>query len=112
MLPALTEHKILRLSTVTAMYFAQGVQSGLLFTAIPAYLAMKGVEASVIGGFIGLLFLPWSLKIISAPVMDRFSFLPMGRRRPWVITGMIGALIGYIGMSLVDDPLNLSLIHI
>lgn len=106
MLPALTEHRFLRFSTVTAMYFAQGVQSGLLFTAIPAYLAMKGVEASVIGGFIGLLFLPWSFKIISAPVMDRFSFLPMGRRRPWVIAGMVGALIGYIIMSLVNDPLN------
>lgn len=106
MLPALTEHRILRFSTVTAMYFVQGIQSGLLFTAIPAYLAMEGTEASVIGGFIGLLMLPWSFKIISAPVMDRFSFLPMGRRRPWVIVSMIAALIGYIIMGMVDDPLN------
>ncbi len=106
MIPALSEHRILRLSTITAMYFAQGIQTGLLFTAIPAYLAMQGIEASIIGSFIGLLFLPWSFKIISAPMMDRFSFLPMGRRRPWVIVGMIGALIGYIGMGLVHDPLN------
>lgn len=106
MIPSLTENRTLRLSTVTAMYFAQGVQSGLLFTAIPAYLAMKGVEALVIGQFISLLFLPWSFKIISAPLMDRFSFLPMGRRRPWVLAGMLGALMGYIGMGLVNDPLN------
>lgn len=106
MLPALTENRVLRLSTITAMYFAQGVQSGLLFTAIPAYFAMRGVEPVVIGSFISLLFLPWSFKIISAPIMDRFSFLPMGRRRPWVIAGMIGALIGYIIMSLVPEPLE------
>ena len=38
--------------------------------------------------------------------MDRFSFLPMGRRRPWVIAGMTGSLIGYISMGLVSDPIN------
>ncbi len=105
-LPALSENSLLRLITVAAMYFAQGIQSGLLFTAIPAYMAQQGLEASVIGGFIGVLLLPWSLKIISAPVMDRFSFLPMGRRRPWVIVGMLGALLGYVAMGLVKDPLN------
>ncbi len=105
-LPPLTEHRPLRLLTVAAMYFAQGIQSGLLFTAIPAYMAMQGIDAAVIGGFIGTLILPWSLKLISAPLMDRFSFLPMGRRRPWVIAGMILALIGYIGMGLVSDPMN------
>lgn len=106
MLPTLTENRFLRLSTVTAMYFAQGVQTGLLFTALPAYFAMQEMDAGMIGSFIGILFLPWSFKIISAPIMDRFSFLPMGRRRPWVILGMLGALIGYVAMSLVGDPLN------
>jgi PAT family beta-lactamase induction signal transducer AmpG len=42
--------------------------------------------------------------------MDRFSFLPMGRRRPWVLFGISGASLGYLLMSLVPDPMtNLSL---
>ena len=104
--PALTTHQFLRLVTVTAMYFAQGIQTGLLVTAIPAYLASQEVAPTAIGGFIGVVMLPWTFKLISAPLMDRFSFLPMGRRRPWVLLGMLGAIIGYITMSMVDDPVN------
>jgi len=104
--PALTTNQPLRLLTVTAMYFAQGIQTGLLLTAIPAYLASQEVDPVAIGGFIGVVMLPWTFKLISAPLMDRYSFLPMGRRRPWVILGMLGAVIGYLTMGMVDDPIN------
>ena len=55
--PALTTHQFLRLVTVTAMYFAQGIQTGLLVTAIPAYLASQEVAPTAIGGFIGIVML-------------------------------------------------------
>lgn len=37
-LPALSESRPLRLTTVTAMYVAQGIQIGLLIVAFPAYM--------------------------------------------------------------------------
>ena len=73
--PALTTNQPLRLLTVTAMYFAQGIQTGLLLTAIPAYLASQAVDPVAIGGFIGVVMLPWTFKLISAPLMDRFSIV-------------------------------------
>ena len=105
-LPALSESRPLRLFTVTAMYVAQGIQVGLLIIALPAYMAAQGVSAVAIGGFISALILPWTLKLFYAPFMERYSFLPMGRRRPWVILGTLGGAMGYIAMSLIPDPLG------
>jgi len=55
--------------------------------------------------------LPWTLKLFYAPFMERYSFLPMGRRRPWVILGTTGGALGYVAMALIADPLtNLGLL--
>ena len=88
------------------MYVIQGIGLGLMTVAIPAYLADQGASASVVGGFIGAIMLPWSLKIIAGPIMDRFSFLPMGRRRPWVMAGILGTSFGYALMGSISDPLH------
>ena len=106
MLPALSESRSLRLTTVTAMYVAQGIQIGLLVVALPAYMASQGVSAVAIGGFISALILPWTLKMFYAPFMERYTFLAMGRRRPWVILGTLGGATGYFTMSLIADPLG------
>jgi len=80
-LPALSESSALRYITFSILYVAQGVPSGLLFYAIPARLAMNGKSPGEISGYIAVLGIPWSFKIFNAPFMDRFTYLPMGRRR-------------------------------
>ena len=87
------------------MYVAQGIQIGLLVTAFPAYLAAHGVSPVAIGGWISALILPWTLKLVYAPLMERYTFLAMGRRRPWILAGTLGAAAGYAAMALVPDPL-------
>jgi PAT family beta-lactamase induction signal transducer AmpG len=110
-LPALSENAILRYLTFSAMYIAQGVPLGLLFFGLPAWMAMNGVSATEIGVFVGITSLPWSFKIMAAPVMDRFTFLVMGRRRPWIIFGQFGLLISFFSMAFIPDPLqNISLL--
>ncbi|MEM0962180.1 MAG: MFS transporter [Bacteroidota bacterium] len=111
MLPALSASRPLRLTFVTAMYVAQGVQYGLLIIAIPAYLAAQGASPVAIGGFISAAVLPWTLKLLYAPLMERYTVLAMGRRRPWILAGTLGAALGYAAMTLVPDPLaNLGLL--
>ncbi|MBA2671733.1 MAG: MFS transporter, partial [Gemmatimonadetes bacterium] len=106
LIPALSESRALRLTTVTAMYVAQGLQIGLLIVAFPAYMAAHGVSPIVIGGWIGALTLPWTLKLLYAPLMERYTFLPMGRRRPWMLLGTLGGAAGYAAMALVSEPLG------
>ncbi len=74
-----------RYATGAIMYFAQGIPQGLLGIAIPAWLASQGIEASKIASYLAVITLPWAFKLLGGPLMDRFEFLPMGRRRPWVV---------------------------
>ncbi len=104
--PSLSENSFLRYFTFSALYIAQGIPEGLLWYAIPAWLAMNGKTPAEIGSFVAVVALPWSLKIINAPFMDRFTYLPMGRRRPWVLFGQLGLILSFLSMSLITDPLN------
>jgi len=105
-LPALSEHTSLRYFNFIALYIAQGIPEGMAFFGIPAWMAMNGKTPGEIGSFVAAFGLPWSFKIVVAPLMDRFTFLPMGRRRPWVLFGQLGLMASFIAMAFVPDPLN------
>ena len=105
-LPSLSENTFLRYFSFAALYVAQGIPEGLLWYAIPAWLAMNGKTPAEIGIYVAVIGIPWSLKIINAPIMDRFTYLAMGRRRPWVLFGQLGLILSFLSMSLITDPLN------
>lgn len=105
-LPALSEHAGLRYFTFTVLYFAQGIPEGMTLFGIPAWMAMNGKSPAEIGTYVAIAMIPGSSKILLAPWMERFSFLPMGRRRPWLLFGQLGLMLSFIGMAFVPDPLN------
>jgi PAT family beta-lactamase induction signal transducer AmpG len=108
---ALSESSLWRYASFTALYIAQGLPHGLLTIALPAWLAAQGFSVAQIGGFIALVTLPWSLKLVGGPLIDRFGFLPMGRRRPWVLGAQLGLLLSFALMAAVSDPAaNLDLV--
>lgn len=81
-LPALSENTFLRYFHFIALYFAQGIPEGMLIMGIPAWMAMNGKTPGEIASFAIVAVLPWSFKFIVAPMMDRYTYLPMGRKRP------------------------------
>ena len=105
-MPSLSEHTFLRYFSFAILYTAQGLPEGMTYFAIPAWMAMNGKSPAEIGAFVGVIGIPWSFKIIVAPLMDRFTLLSMGRRRPWVLFGQLGLVASFIIMGLVPDPLN------
>lgn len=102
---ALTESRRVRLAALVVLYVGQGLPQGLLVVALPAYLAERGASAAAIGAYLGAVLLPFALKAFVGPVMDRFTFLPMGRRRPWVLAGGLGVVAGFLAMAGVPDAL-------
>jgi PAT family beta-lactamase induction signal transducer AmpG len=86
------------------MYFAQGIPQGLLAIAIPAWLASLGVSASEIASYLAVITLPWAFKLVTGPFMDRFEYLPMGRRRPWVIGAQLGLSLSLLSLMFVETP--------
>jgi MFS transporter, PAT family, beta-lactamase induction signal transducer AmpG len=105
-IPALSENTFLRYFNFIALYFAQGVPEGMLFFGIPAWMAMNGKTPGEIAAFAIACGLPWSFKFIVAPLMDRYTYMPMGRKRPWVLLGQLGLITSCIVMAFVPNPLN------
>ena len=100
MIPALADNRYLRFGAFAGLYVAQGIPWGLFMVALPTWLADQGYSSAEVGSFLGAVSLPWTLKLLTGPMMDRFSFLPMGRRRPWVIVAQAGILVGTLILSL------------
>ena len=93
-----------RYATGAILYFAQGIPQGLLGIALPAWLASEGASAGQIASYLAVITLPWAFKLVTGPLMDRYEFLPMGRRRPWVIAAQLGLTLSLLSLMLVDNP--------
>jgi len=102
----LAESSRIRYAAGSSMYFAQGIPYGLMNIAVPAWLASQGVEAGQIASFLAIIILPWAFKLLSGPLMDRYQFLAMGRRRPWVLGAQLGMTLSFFGLVLVDNPVE------
>jgi PAT family beta-lactamase induction signal transducer AmpG len=111
--PSLSESAGSRHLAFGALYVAQGLPLGLLIVTFPAWLAQQGRGAVEIGGVIAFATLPWSIRPLWALVLDRYSYLPMGRRRPWIILAQFGLCITFVSLALVPDPAaNLKLLSL
>ena len=102
----LSDNAITRYTTFSALYMAQGIPEGITYFALPAWMAMNGKSAMEIASLVSVMLIPWSFKVLIAPLMDRFTILSMGRKRPWVIFGQLGLILSFINLGLVPDPLN------
>ncbi|MDA0271676.1 MAG: MFS transporter [Proteobacteria bacterium] len=103
--PVLAQSKWLRLITLCLLYVCQGLPIGIFQIALPAWFAAEGLTVSEIGGFIAIVFLPWGFKLVAGPVMDRFSFPAMGRRRPWILMAQMGIIGSFLLIALLSpDP--------
>lgn len=93
----------LRLFSLFILYVGQGMPIGLFWFAIPAWMAVNGASAADVGSVAALTALPWSLKLVNGFIMDRYTFLPMGRRRAWIL-GAQGLMIASLVVAALIDP--------
>jgi PAT family beta-lactamase induction signal transducer AmpG len=102
---ALVDTRWQRRVTLCALYFAQGIPWGFMLITLPSYLSFNyQISDSDIGSLKAIILVPWSFKLIWAPLMDSFTIRSMGRRRPWIIGSelmMALTLLGFIGIA---DP--------
>jgi PAT family beta-lactamase induction signal transducer AmpG len=100
--PTIVEHRTLRFLLIFLLYIAQGLPIGVFLFALPAWLAANGATAAEVGALVGAAALPWSLKFFNGFVMDRFAWLPMGRRRPWLIVAQTAIVGGFAAFALTN----------
>ena len=73
-----------KLPWIALLYFAQGFPFGVVYDLLPVYFRTAGVSLREIG-LLSLLGLPWSLKVLWSPLVDRF-----GDRRTWSSLCLLG----------------------
>ena len=82
--------------------FSSGLPLALAGGTLQAWLTVEGVDIKTIGLF-SLVGLPYTLKFLWSPLMDRFVVPVFGRRRGWIIISqvfLIGIILGMSATSL------------
>src|SRR5437773_1000223 len=90
-----------RLLSVSLLSFASGLPLGLVWIAIPTWMAQAGVDIKIIGLYT-LAQAPWSFKFLWSPLMDRYPLPILGRKRGWILLSQV-ALLG-TGLWLAGVP--------
>lgn len=85
-----------KLAIVALLYFIEGSPVSVLWEVTPVYLRLHGVSLRAIGG-LRLLELPFSLKILWSPLVQRF-----GDRRGWVTACMLIVAAVMVALPAVD----------
>jgi PAT family beta-lactamase induction signal transducer AmpG len=90
-----------RLVSVVLLSFSSGLPLGLVWLAIPAWMARAGVDIKVIGLFT-LAQAPWSFKLLWSPSMDRYRPPFLGRKRGWILLAQVALFAATLGLAGVS----------
>jgi PAT family beta-lactamase induction signal transducer AmpG len=87
-----------RLFSVVLLSFVSGMPLGVVWFAIPAWMAREGVDIKVIGLFT-LAQAPWSFKLLWSPWMDRYPPPFLGRKRGWIVVAQVALFALTLALS-------------
>ncbi len=89
-----------RMLTAGLMGFSSGLPLLLTISLLQAWMKEAGVDLGVIGLF-SLVGLPYTLKFLWSPLLDRYAPPFLGRRRGWliIVQFLLTAAIAALGLS-------------
>lgn len=96
-----------RLALMIGLGFAAGLPNPLSSGTLTAWLASEHVSLSMIG-FAALFSIPYSLKFLWAPFLDRVTPPLFGRRRGWMLIAQFSLVIAIGVMGTLDPTTELT----
>jgi PAT family beta-lactamase induction signal transducer AmpG len=94
-----------RMLVALVMGFSCGLPLLLTISVLQAWMREEGVDLSVIG-MMSLVGLPYTVKFVWAPFLDRFTLPIFGRRRGWLLFSQFALVLGIACMGLTDPVRN------
>lgn len=86
--------------------FSSGLPLFVLYQLVPGWLRDQGVSLAEIGLF-SLIGIPYVWKFLWSPLMDRYSFSGLGRRRSWMLVTQVLLLISIAAFGWVNPVENI-----
>ena len=93
-----------RMLVALIMGFASGLPLLLTKGVLQAWMKKEGIDLSLIG-LTNLLALPYAVKFLWAPFLDRYTIALLGRRRGWLLAAQIALVCAIAGMGF-SNPKN------
>jgi len=102
MLKAIFSGRMLR---TLLMGFSCGLPLLLTISVLQAWMKEEGVDLTVIG-LMALVGLPYTVKFLWAPFLDRFTLPFLGRRRGWMLVSQIMLVLVICWLGLTSPTKN------
>ncbi len=99
----------LRMAAVLLMGFSSGIPLALTASTLQAWMVNEGVDLTIIGIF-SLVGLPYALKFLWAPLMDRYVPPFLGRRRGWMLVAQCGLVFVIAAMGFTNPATTPALV--
>lgn len=99
---ALADSRTQRVCTLCILYFAQGVPYGFMTITMANYLSGMGLSTQRVGELTAFALLPWTFKVIWAPIIDSLQFRGYGRRRPWIVMAQMLMALTLVGIYFAE----------
>ncbi len=94
-----------RMLVTLLMGFACGLPLLLTISVLQAWMKEEGVDLTIIG-MMALVGLPYTLKFLWAPFLDRFTLPFLGRRRGWLLVAQVALIFSIVGLGSTDPGNN------
>lgn len=90
-----------RIAVLLLLGFSSGLPLALTFSTLQAWMKDAEMDLATIGA-ITLVGLPYTIKYLWAPLMDRYTPPFLGRRRGWLVVTQLALMAGITFMGSLD----------
>lgn len=98
-----------RIAAVLLLGFSSGLPLALTGSTLQAWLTVSGADIMTIAWF-SWIGIPYLLKFLWSPLMDRFVPPFLGRRRGWMLLTQLALVAGIAGMAISPPTAKLWLL--
>lgn len=83
-----------RLLIVFTLGFSSGLPLSLVSGTLQAWYSETGISL-LLTGMLSLISMPYVLRTLWGPLLDRYTLFPLGKRRSWILLMQVILLIGF-----------------
>ncbi len=94
-----------------ALYLCEGAPIGFLWWALPTVMRSRGADSARIGSLLGILVLPWALKFLWAPLVDRVQG-PRFTLRGWIASAQALMVLTLVPLLFVDPARHFDMLAV
>ncbi|MDG4718054.1 MULTISPECIES: MFS transporter [Thalassospira] len=106
--PAIRRRHGLVLAGINALYVGFGMVMGVVNGGLPTVMRAQGIDIST-AGWLYLLYLPFGLTFLWAPLIDRVRLPFLSRRVGWIVSMQLLAVLGLVVVAFNEGAAPLAL---